>query len=87
MRSIDPRLIRELERLDDRNVPLAEIHRRLGDTADRLGLPRPSYEVARRRIHELRRAKVGPRLGEVALEVAFRVRPPEAILDHIAGTK
>ncbi len=87
MHPIDQRLISELERLDDRNVPIAEVCRQLGAAADRLGLPRPSYEVSRRRIHEIRRARTGPRTGDVALEVAFRVRPPEALLDHIAGIK
>ena len=87
MRPIDQRLVSELMRLDDRNLPIAEVYRKLGATADGLGLPRPSYEVARRRIHEIRRARAGPHTGDVALEVAFRVRPPEALLDHIAGTK
>lgn len=87
MRPIDRRLVSELEHLDDRKLPVAEVHRRLGAVADRLGLPRPSYEVARRRIHEIRRAGAAPRATDVALEVAFRGRPPEALLDHIAGTK
>lgn len=87
MRPIDRRLVSELERLDDRRLPVAEVHRRLGAAADRLGLPRPSYEVVRRRIHEIRRARAAPRMADVVLDVAFRVRPPEALLDHIAGTK
>jgi hypothetical protein len=44
----DPRLLEALGRLDDRNVPIAEVARRVGSVAAALGLPRPSYVHLRR---------------------------------------
>lgn len=87
MRPIDHRLVRELERLDDGQLPVAETYRRLDAAADRLGLPRPSYEAVRRRVHDIRRTRVERTTADVAVEVAFRVRAPEALLDHVARTK
>jgi len=78
---IDTRLIVALHRLHDRRNPIAETHRRLGLVADHLSLPRPSYEQTRILVHAIRRGepRYGP--GELLLDIAFRVRPPEAILD------
>ena len=44
---ISQRLLDELERIDDDSRPIAELHRRLGRAAARLGLPQPSYERVR----------------------------------------
>jgi len=49
-----------------------------------MGLHRPSYERVRVLVHtarRLRRQGRGP-VSTVALEVAFRVKPPDAILLH-----
>lgn len=49
-----------------------------------MGLYRPSYEQVRVLVHtarRLRRQGRGP-VSTVALEVAFRVKPPDAILLH-----
>jgi len=54
--------------------------------ADELGLTRPSYEQARAIIHLLRSAGRDPELGKVLLDITMRVRPPEALLDVLAGT-
>jgi hypothetical protein len=83
---IDTRLVAAAELLDDRRVPIAETNRRVGEVAEALGLPRPSYENVRRVVHEARRRGRLPSTGEVLLDIAFRVRPPLALGDHLAGT-
>ena len=85
---ISPRLLQALVELDDPGLPVAEINRRLGREAERLGLPRPSYERVRVILHEARRLQARRRRQttlSVLVDVMFRVRPQEAILDHLAG--
>jgi hypothetical protein len=74
-----------LVRYDDRAVPIAETNRRIGREAERLGLPRPSYERIRELVHESRRLRRRPSTTSVLIDVAFRARPPDAILDHLSG--
>jgi hypothetical protein len=79
---IDPLLVKALRRLDDPSRPIAETHRRLGEVADRLGLTRPSYQNVRLLVHDHReRRTVRPTLAEILLDVSFRTRSPEALLD------
>ncbi len=82
---ISERLLKALVRLDDRTVPIAETCRRLGDEADRARLTRPSYQRVRVLVHELRRVRPQPTTVSVLLDIAMRVRPPEALLDHVSG--
>jgi hypothetical protein len=82
---IHHRLRRELEHSYRADVPIAEINRRIGALADRLGKPRPSYEQIRTLVHELRESRAEPTTARVAFDVAMRVRPPEALLDHVSG--
>ena len=44
----DRRLVRAIRRLDDESLPIAEVWRRVGEVAGRLGVPRPSYVHVRR---------------------------------------
>jgi hypothetical protein len=44
----DARIVSALRALDDPKEPMAEICRRVGDVASRLGLTRPSYVHVRR---------------------------------------
>ena len=76
-------------RLDDPSVPIAETYRRVADHADRLGVPRPSYQRIRELVHESRRvrARRGPSTASVLLDVTLRVRPPEAVVDHLYGAR
>ena len=76
---IDARLLTALESLDDRTATFAETHRRLGTAAAELGLPRPSYEQTRLWIHDLRTRRDAVDAVDVLLDVAFRVRPPDAL--------
>ena len=82
---ISPRLLRALDRLDDPRFAIAEINRRLGAEAERLGLPRPSYQRVRELLHRLRSLRRQPTTSRVLMEIAFRARPPEAFLDHVSG--
>jgi hypothetical protein len=66
-------------------MPIAEVCRRVCAEADRLGLPRPSYQRVRVVVHEERRLRAQVTTGDVLLDVAFRVRPPDAVLDHISS--
>ena len=83
---ISPRLLRALAFLDDQRLPIAEINRRLGAEAERLGLRRPSYQRIRVLVHQLRLYRRRPTTTRVLLEVANRSRSPSALLDHISGT-
>lgn len=65
---------------------MAETNRRLGFLALDLGLPKPSYEQVRTLVRAHRRGRLRPTAGQVLLEIAFRARPPEALLDYLAGT-
>jgi hypothetical protein len=82
---ISDRLRRIVERADDGVTPIAEIWRRVGAEAERLGVARPSYEAVRLIVHDRRERYQGPSTAQVAVEVAYRARPPEALLDHVAG--
>jgi len=83
---IDTRLVAALERLDDRDVPIAETYRRLGRMARELRLFRPSYEQVRRLIHLARREGRLPSTADLLLDVAFNLRPPAALMDYLLDT-
>jgi hypothetical protein len=72
------RLLDAIVRLDDRRVPIAEVNRRVGAAAERLGCPRPSYQRVRVLVQLARRVKRrrGPSTARIVAEVAARVRPP-----------
>ena len=83
---IDSRLVAALERLDDRRVPIAETWRRVRKVADALELTKPSYEQVRSLIHEARRRGRRPTAADILLDIAFRTRPPTALIDYLADT-
>ena len=76
------RLLDEIERQSRRRVPIAEINRSVGEKAVAMAIPRPSYERVRMLVHFARRLRRAgpPSVSTVALDVAFRVRPPNAIV-------
>jgi hypothetical protein len=82
---IPRRLLDEIERQSRRNVPIAEMNRCVGRAAARMGLYRPSYQQVRILVHRARRLRrqAPSRVSTVALDVAFRVRPPVALLDPL----
>ena len=87
MVSIAPRipdsLLDELGRNDDDSLPIAELHRRLGKTAARLGVPQPSYERVRQIAH-------GRRNGRPAENTVFLLyqtgnsRPADTLVERLA---
>jgi hypothetical protein len=80
---LDARLIAAVRRLDDGEQPIAEIHRRLGTVAEKLGLAQPSYQRVRLLVRQLRSGHEVPGIGEVLLDVALRNTPPEAVIEHL----
>jgi hypothetical protein len=82
---ISPRLRSELERLAAKPCSSAEICRAVGETAERLDLRRPSYEQVRALVRETRRRPRTVTTGEVLLDIAFRVRHPDAFIEHVSG--
>jgi hypothetical protein len=84
---VTEQLYRRLVKFDDDRVPIAETYRRVATEAERMGLTRPSYERIRVLVHQSRRwnRNRGPSTTSVLIDVAFRVRPPEAILDQLSG--
>lgn len=83
---IPQKLLEAIVALDDRTVPIAEISRRVGRKAWELGLPKPSYQRVRELIHQARRLRLRrPTTTSVLLDVCFRIRPPEHLLDALAG--
>jgi hypothetical protein len=79
------RLLDEIERQSRRREPIAEINRRVGAAAVRMSLYRPSYEQVRVLVHTARRLRrAGPQsVSTLALDVAFRVKPPHALVDRL----
>jgi hypothetical protein len=78
---IDPRLLAALARIDAPGRSIADTHRRLGRVAERLGLPRPSYEQVRVLVHALRARRRGPGVGDLLLDIALQKKPPQAVID------
>jgi len=67
---ITRRILEAIERLDDLDVSVAEVARRVNADIERHGLTRPSYECLRTLIRESRllRARVGPSALRIYLE-------------------
>ncbi|MGZ4400951.1 MAG: hypothetical protein ACXVYM_08765 [Gaiellaceae bacterium] len=65
-------LLVELERIDDRSLPIAEIYRRLGRFAEQQGHTRPSYERVREILQVTRALKPhrGPSDLQLLLEAS-----------------
>jgi len=81
---LPPKLLAAIVRLDDRRLPIAEVNRRVGRAAWKLGLPRPSYQRVRELVHAARAVRRGPTTARVLFDIATRVRPPTALVDHLS---
>jgi hypothetical protein len=74
-----PRLLDEVDRLSEQSVPIAEINRRVGAKAQRLGVTKPSYERVRELVHEARDLRRGYVSAlEIFVDVATRTQSPRA---------
>ena len=82
---IGRKLLEAIVDADDGFTRYAEINRRVGAKAAEIGLTKPSCEQVRYLVHELRRRRARPRTRDVLLDVVLRVRPVDAITDHLSG--
>lgn len=84
---LSPRLLDAIVRLDDRNVSIAEVNRRVGAEAWRLGLPKPSYQRVRVLVHEARRVRQrrGPSVASLLFDVSANARDPRHVLDYLVA--
>ena len=82
---LSPRLLDAVVRLDDRNVSIAEVNRRVGAEAWRLGLPKPSYQRVRVLVHAARRVRRRhrPSVASLLFDVSANVRDPRHVLDYV----
>jgi hypothetical protein len=83
---IRPKLLEAIARLDDRTIPIAEVNRRVGAEAERLGLTRPSYERVRELVHLLRSLKQprrGPSMLQLFIEAGFGLRGGPSLGDQV----
>jgi hypothetical protein len=80
---LSPRLLLAIERFDDGRLPIAEIGRRVGAEAERLGLTRPSYSRVRTLVQAQRRRPRGPTAAGIAVDLAFRTRSPQAVVGDL----
>ena len=78
------RLLDVIERLSNEKAPIAEINRRVGAEAERMGLPRPSYERVRELVHEARELRrAWPSTTQIFVDVATRTRSFHAYEDLV----
>lgn len=88
-----PLIVEWVRELDDPAEPIAETCRRVGDRAEALALPRPSYshlrrivrrERRRREIDDRRRVEVRAALGDAAVRFASgQFVDPAVVADRI----
>jgi hypothetical protein len=84
---LDPRLVKAIDAFDADGASIAETRRRVGELANKLGRPRPSYERVRQLVH-LHRSEREERSLELLLALAFNTRPVNEILaDLLAGER
>lgn len=74
-------LVEAIDALDEPGLSIAEVWRRLRAPAAALGVPQPSYEQTRVLVQRSRRIRAMPGVGDVALDVLFKVRGPAEALD------
>jgi hypothetical protein len=82
---LSPKLLKELGRVDDGTVPIAEVCRRIGSLAEQYGLTRPSYERVRVLVHIAReeRRSVGVSDLRLLLEGGFALRTLSDTLNQV----
>jgi len=66
----DPRILASIRRLDDTSESIAQTCRKVGEAAEALGLPRPSYVHLRRIVKaERQRAETAELVGDLIGDV------------------
>ena len=74
----------QIDDLADGSLSAADITREVGKAAESLGQIRPSYEQVRKLVREARRRPRRASTADVLLDVAFRVKHPNALVEHLA---
>jgi hypothetical protein len=83
---IDAELLAYLNRLaKDRALSIAEINRLVGERAEALGRPRPSYAGVGLLVRDVRMFPEEPSWLTLAARVATRMDTPDVLLDKHAG--
>jgi hypothetical protein len=81
---IDERLVAAAARFDRRGRSIADINRLVGDVAEALCLPRPSYERIRLTVHELRAGRHPPRAALYLYATSLRRLPADVVIELLA---
>jgi hypothetical protein len=82
---LQPHIFDLIEALATQRIPIAEINRRVGAEAEKLGITRPSYERVRMLVHEARWLKADhPSAAQAILDVATRTRSHHAYVELAA---
>lgn len=69
-------LVEAISELDRPGLALADLWRRVCMRASELDLPRPSYQQTRVLAHRSRSIRAMPGIGDLTVDVLFRVRSP-----------
>lgn len=78
---VDRRYLREIGRLDDPTVPVAETYRLARELAAAMDVPRPSYERVRIHLRSVRSTKARrAQARELALQLAYNTRAADAVV-------
>jgi hypothetical protein len=77
-------LIEAIVRFDDRSRPIAEVNRRVGEEAERLGLTRPSYQRIRELVHEARNIRPGLSVSDVVRIVCAPLKSTDDGIERLA---
>src|SRR5689334_271376 len=84
---ISLRLRDEIDRLAASPARVADICRTIGERSEEQGFRRPSYEQVRLLVQESRRRPRTVSTAKVLVDIAFRVEHPDALLQHVSGTR
>jgi hypothetical protein len=84
---IPSRLVRAVAELDDPDVPIAEVSRRVGARAEQLALPRPSYQRVRELVHESRLTCRDQPAAALVLDAGLGITAPIGFLARIVGLR
>jgi hypothetical protein len=80
---IDQRLLAAIADIDHRSRPIAETNRLIGQVAERLGLPKPSYEQVRQVVHRARNGGRTYGLRDAYLDASFQIAAPQGVVQRL----
>jgi hypothetical protein len=80
---IDQRLLAAIADIDRRGRPIAETNRLVGQVAETMGLPKPSYEQVRQVVHRARNGGRRYGLREAYVDASFRKAAPQVVVQRL----